>query len=111
MALSVSRRGEARLFLVDAAVFPQTLAVLQTRAEPLDIVLESFDAEALAAALDAGTAPDPALPDDAFGMVLQLPVTLKHVYPSLHCMLRLIQKQRLGFLRMTVEIRSLRIYQ
>ncbi|MFN9910200.1 MAG: glycine dehydrogenase (aminomethyl-transferring), partial [bacterium] len=38
-----------------------------------DIVLESFDAEALAAALDAGTAPDPALPEDAFGMVLQLP--------------------------------------
>ena len=73
MALSVSRRGEARRFLVDAAVFPQTLAVLQTRAEPLDIVLESFDAEALAAAFDAGTAPDPALPDDAFGMVLQLP--------------------------------------
>jgi glycine dehydrogenase len=73
MSLSVSRRSTARRFLVDAAVFPQTLAVLQTRAEPLDIVLESFDAEALAAALDAGTAPDPALPDDVFGLLLQLP--------------------------------------
>ncbi|MEB3170017.1 MAG: glycine dehydrogenase (aminomethyl-transferring), partial [Synechococcaceae cyanobacterium] len=73
MALAVSRRSGARRFLVDAAVFPQTLAVLQTRAEPLGIVVETVDAEALAAALDAGTAPDPALPDDAFGIVLQLP--------------------------------------
>ena len=73
MALAVSRRSGARRFLVDAAVFPQTLAVLQTRAEPLGIVVETVDAEALAAALDAGTAPDPALPEDAFGIVLQLP--------------------------------------
>jgi glycine dehydrogenase len=66
MALVVSRRGGARRFLVDRAVLPQTLAVLQTRAEPLDITLEPFDAEALAAA-------DPVLPEDAFGLLLQLP--------------------------------------
>ncbi|MFM7362433.1 MAG: aminomethyl-transferring glycine dehydrogenase [Cyanobium sp.] len=73
MALVVSRRGGARRFLVDRAVLPQTLAVLQTRAEPLDITLEPFDAEGLAAALDAGTAADPALPEDSFGLLLQLP--------------------------------------
>ncbi|MEB3255452.1 MAG: glycine dehydrogenase (aminomethyl-transferring), partial [Synechococcaceae cyanobacterium] len=73
MALAVSRRAGARRFLVDRAVFPQTLAVLQTRAEPLGIRLESIDAEALAAALDAGSAPDPALADDVFGLLLQLP--------------------------------------
>ena len=75
MAQAVSRRAGARRFLVDRALFPQTLAVLQTRAEPLGITLEPIDAEALAAALDAGTAPDPALPDDAFGLLLQLPGT------------------------------------
>jgi glycine dehydrogenase len=75
MALAVSRRGSARRFLVDQAVLPQSLAVLQTRAEPLGIVLEPLDAEALSTALADGEGPDPALADDVFGLLLQLPGT------------------------------------
>jgi glycine dehydrogenase len=71
MAMAVCRRAGSRRFLVDRAVLPQTLAVLQTRAEPLGIELELIDAEALAASLD--DAADPALPEDAFGLLLQLP--------------------------------------
>ncbi|MFO0057969.1 MAG: aminomethyl-transferring glycine dehydrogenase [Cyanobacteriota bacterium] len=67
MALNVSRRPQARRFLVDQQVFPQTLAVLHTRAEPLGIQLESFDAEALA------SQSAPALGDDVFGLLIQLP--------------------------------------
>jgi glycine dehydrogenase len=67
MALNVSRRSGARRFWVDRQVFPQTLAVLQTRAEPLAIELEIVDAEAL------GRQPQPSLPDDVFGVLLQLP--------------------------------------
>jgi glycine dehydrogenase len=67
MAFNVSRRPEARRFLVDQQVFPQTLAVLHTRAEPLGIVLETVDAEALAHQAD------PALADDVFGLLIQLP--------------------------------------
>ena len=70
LALAVGRRQGARRFLVDQAVFPQTLAVLQTRAEPLEIVIEQIDAEALAAAADRAEA---SLPDDCFGLLLQLP--------------------------------------
>ncbi len=56
-------------FLVDRDVFPQTLAVLQTRAEPLGIAVETVDpAELLAAA--AGPAGPLA---GAFGLLLQLP--------------------------------------
>jgi glycine dehydrogenase len=62
LALAVCRRSGARRFLVDREVLPQTLAVLQTRAEPLGITLELVDAEALRA-----------LPADAFGLLLQLP--------------------------------------
>jgi glycine dehydrogenase len=75
LALAVSRRDGAHRFLVDRAVFPQTLAVLQTRAEPLGIALELVDAEGLSAAIAAGTAADPALPQEAFGLLLQLPGT------------------------------------
>jgi glycine dehydrogenase len=67
MALNVCRRPNAHRFLVDQQVFPQTLAVLQTRAEPLGIALESVDAEALASDPDAGLA------DDVFGVLIQLP--------------------------------------
>ncbi len=62
LALAVSRRTDARRFLVDRSVFPQTLAVLQTRAEPLGITLELCDAESLED-----------LPEKAFGLLLQLP--------------------------------------
>jgi glycine dehydrogenase len=67
LALAVGRREGARRFLVDRQVFPQTLAVLRTRAEPLGIVLELVEAEALAAD------PTKPLPADAFGLLLQLP--------------------------------------
>lgn len=50
MASAVCKRPAAVRFLVDRAVFPQTLAVLQTRAEPLGIQLELVAAESLAAA-------------------------------------------------------------
>ena len=62
LALAVCRRPGARRFLVDAEVLPQTLAVLRTRAEPLGITLELVEAEVL-----------PGLPEDAFGLLLQLP--------------------------------------
>ena len=64
MASAVCKRPGATRFLVDLAVFPQTLAVLQTRAEPLGIQLELVAAESLAAA---------PLPADAFGLLIQLP--------------------------------------
>ena len=63
MALShaVCRRSHADRFLVDAAVLPQTWAVLQTRAEPLGIQLERVETNAVS-------------PDErVFGMLLQLP--------------------------------------
>jgi len=69
LARSVCKRPGAHRFLVDQAVFPQTLAVLQTRAEPLGIELSLIDAQALAA---SGTAAK-TLAEDVFGMLLQLP--------------------------------------
>ncbi len=61
LSFAACKRSKARRFLVDAEVFPQTLAVLRTRAEPLGIDLEvaeprdfQFDAE-------------------VFGVLLQLP--------------------------------------
>jgi glycine dehydrogenase len=79
LAAAVSSRRGAQRFLVDRSVLPQTLAVLATRAEPLGIVLESVDLEAMATALaaqglnnlaEAATSPFPA---DAFGLLIQLP--------------------------------------
>ena len=76
LALAVGKRPGARRFLVDQAVLPQTLAVLRTRAEPLEISLELIDAEARAAQLASGSlAADQALPADAFGLLIQLPGT------------------------------------
>ena len=67
MALSAAACGrpEARRFLVDQAVFPQTWAVLQTRAEPLDIELVPVDPRQLEQ--------QPYRFDGAFGLLLQLP--------------------------------------
>ena len=65
MALSFAARrasGACR-YLVDAAVFPQTWAVLQTRAEPLGIELVRFH---------AADSHEQLLPG-AFGLLLQLP--------------------------------------
>ena len=71
LARSVCKRPQALRFLVDQAVFPQTLAVLQTRAEPLGIELELIDAQALAGSGPGAAAPT--LAGDVFGMLLQLP--------------------------------------
>ncbi|MGB5135301.1 MAG: glycine dehydrogenase (aminomethyl-transferring), partial [Prochlorococcaceae cyanobacterium] len=71
LARAVCGRSGAWRFLVDRQVFPQTLAVLQTRAEPLGISVELVDAEALAAQAAAGEPPE--LAADAFGLLLQLP--------------------------------------
>ena len=67
MALSAAAcsRPEARRFLVDQAVFPQTWSVLQTRAEPLEIELVSVDPQQLLQ--------QPQLLEGAFGLLLQLP--------------------------------------
>jgi glycine dehydrogenase len=60
MMRRATRAGADRL-LVDDDVLPQTLAVLTTRATPLDLQIETFDA-------------DSGLPDsDAFGVVLAYP--------------------------------------
>jgi glycine dehydrogenase len=72
LARAVGSRRQASRFLVDRQVFPQTLAVLRTRAEPLGIELELVDAEALAIEA-AGGAGAQVLPEGAFGLLLQLP--------------------------------------
>ena len=61
LSFGVCRRSDANRFLVDDAVLPQTWAVLQTRAEPLGIVLERVDP--LEASID----------ESAFGLLVQLP--------------------------------------
>ncbi|MEB3307581.1 MAG: aminomethyl-transferring glycine dehydrogenase [Cyanobacteriota bacterium] len=67
MALSFGacKLPEARRFLVDADVLPQTLAVLQTRAEPLGLEVVTLDPSTLL------TAPEEL--EGAFGLLLQLP--------------------------------------
>ena len=66
MALSLRvTKNSARRFLVDADVFPQTMAVLQTRAEPLGIELVAVD-------LAAGRLPS-AEPGGFFGVLVQYP--------------------------------------
>jgi len=64
LARAVGKNSGATRFLVDRQVFPQTLAVLRTRAEPLGIELELVEAEHLVSQ---------ALPEGAFGLLLQLP--------------------------------------
>jgi glycine dehydrogenase len=65
-AMTLARRaaGRGRIFLADADCLPQTLAVLTTRADPLDIelVVEHVTPELIAAQ-----------PDDLFGVLLQYP--------------------------------------
>ncbi|GAA1966644.1 aminomethyl-transferring glycine dehydrogenase [Catenulispora subtropica] len=69
-AMTLARRAsksKSARFLVDADVFPQTLAVLQTRAEPLGIELALAD-------LGSGGADGAALPEgDFYGVLVQYP--------------------------------------
>ena len=69
LSYGVCRNARARRFLVDAAVFPHTWAVLQTRAEPLELELVAVDPLQLAAQHERGEDPFA----DAFGLLLQLP--------------------------------------
>ena len=66
LCYGVCRRPEARRFVVDSNVLPQTWAVLQTRAEPLGIELEQVD-------LEAAGSDSSGLDDSVFGILLQLP--------------------------------------
>ena len=61
LSLGVCKRPDARRFLVDSSVLPQTLAVLQTRAEPLGVTIELEEPRAFR------------WDDDVFGVLLQLP--------------------------------------
>ena len=61
LAHSASKKNT---FLVDSEVFPQTLAVLRTRAKPLGIKIKSYDWHTVA---------DLEAFDDAFGVLVQLP--------------------------------------
>ena len=61
LSCGICRRSSANRFLVDDNVLPQTWAVLQTRAEPLQIVLERVKPNAVA------------FDDSVFGLLLQLP--------------------------------------
>ena len=63
LSFGVCRRQEAKRFLVDEAVLPQTWAVLQTRAEPLGIVLERVNPRETSTLCT----------DEVFGLLLQLP--------------------------------------
>ena len=61
LSFAVCKRPRARRFLVDRNVYPQTMAVLRTRAEPLGIQLE----------VDAPSAF--VFDEEVFGVLLQLP--------------------------------------
>jgi len=61
LSFAMCRRHSARKFLVDKQVFPQTLEVLKTRAQPLDFIIEEFDPE------------DFNIDESVFGVLLQLP--------------------------------------
>lgn len=67
LSLGACRNRKARRFLVDEAVFPQTWAVLETRAEPLELELERVNPQELLERPEAFS--------DAFGLLLQLPGT------------------------------------
>ncbi|MFL0769540.1 MAG: aminomethyl-transferring glycine dehydrogenase [Prochlorococcus sp.] len=66
LSRAVCRHSGASRFLVDAQVLPQTLAVLQTRAEPLGIEIGLFEPDGLE--LECLE-----LDSDVFGVLLQLP--------------------------------------
>ncbi len=61
LCFAAKKNSEAKRFLVDCDVFPQTLAVLQTRAEPLGILLEIADPSTFD------------FDNEVFGLLLQLP--------------------------------------
>ena len=64
MILAYNNSKDKNIFIVDADIFPQTLAVLQTRAEPLGIVIKQLDFSGSLPLFEF---------EQAFGMVVQLP--------------------------------------
>ncbi len=65
----VNKRSKSNRFVIAADCHPQTIALVQTRAEPLNIEIAIVESEQLE---DAG---------DAFGMLVQYPGTYGHVRP------------------------------
>ena len=64
MILAYNNSKSQNKFIVDKDIFPQTLAVLQTRAEPLGIVIQQIDFSGSIELFDF---------EDAFGLIVQLP--------------------------------------
>jgi glycine dehydrogenase len=68
MAMCLGQKS-GRVFLVAEDTHPPTLAVLQTRATPLGLTIQTFHPE---------TTPD--LPDDCFGLLVQYPGTTGRIH-------------------------------
>jgi glycine dehydrogenase len=64
MILAYNSSKNKNTFIVDKDIFPQTLAVLQTRAEPLGIVIQQMDLSSSIPLIEF---------EKAFGLVVQLP--------------------------------------
>ena len=64
MILSFNNTKNKNIFIVDSEVFPQTLAVLETRAEPLGIEIIQHDLDNTIPLIDF---------ENAFGILIQLP--------------------------------------
>jgi len=64
MILSFNNTKNKNIFIVDSEVFPQTLAVLETRAEPLGIEIIQHDLDNAIPLIDF---------ENAFGILIQLP--------------------------------------
>ena len=76
--IMVQQKGK-NTFLVDSKIFPQTLKVLKTRAQPLDIKIQLIDLDDSIALEDF---------TDAFGIIVQLPNNegkLRHCDGLLRC--------------------------
>ncbi len=88
LSFSAATNKNARIFMVDKLVFPQTLDVLETRAKPLNIVVKEFDINKLE------------INDDVFGILIQMPGSNGRVCNPLNAILK---AQKVGAL-VTVAI-------
>ena len=73
-----THRGDGQVFVVDADIHPQTLAVLTTRAKPAGIQLRMLDLSAAVSEADAVELLSGAL-DGCFGVLLGYPGTSGHL--------------------------------
>jgi len=64
MILAYNSSKDQNIFIVDKDIFPQTLAVLQTRAEPLGIIIQQIDFSGSIELIEF---------EKAFGLIVQLP--------------------------------------